>query len=79
MENKTYIIDGTIVNSHTYVSAIYRYISVQFFNVSDYFEKEPSLNLFLNKIGYPMTRNVNHDMVIYWIRDNRELVEFNLL
>jgi hypothetical protein len=69
----------SIVFTNSYVNEIYHHISCNFFPVSSFFKDRPDLNFFLNEIGYPIDRNVNHDMVIYWIRDNRELVEFNLL
>jgi len=70
---------GDVVFKQDYVDMIYYHISENYFNVVEAFNEEPTLNEFLNKINYPEERNVNFDMIVYYVRDNKELVEFNLL
>jgi len=68
-----------IVSMDGYVKNLFNYISKNFFEVSYFGGSSQALNEFLNIIDYPKDRNVNFDMITYYIRDNRELVEFKLL
>lgn len=72
-------VDNGIVYSDSYVKSIYTYISDIYIDMSLYLSGERSLNDFLNDIDYPHDRNVNHDMIIYYVRDNLDLVKFKLL
>ena len=72
--------NSSYVFGDSYVGSIYQYLVEHMdMNLRDSFREKPTLNEFLNAISYPKDRNVNFDMIIYYVRDNRELVEFRLL